>query len=387
MSFFGSLFKDGKTLTLSSAKSDTSESSASNNYAISIFAIFTVIEQIANIMSTIEYKTYKNGEEVKGYEWHSLNIKPNKNQSSTEFWTEAICNLLYSGELLIVETSNGQKIIADSFVKEDKAVIGCYFSHVSRGTYTFNNVFPADEVIYIKYNDNNTINILSSIFYECNNLYSAAVEKYKHSGGEKGVLEISAVERGKKDFSKTYSEIVNNRFKSYFQAKSAVMPLYEGFKYVPSTSSSVAKNSNEISDIKNIFDEAITRTAQAYKISPQLIKGDIAGIDEAINYSLMCCIDPLANAISEELTGKKYSASEIIKGNYIDADTSCIKHIDIFSLANNIEKLIGSGFMSINEIRIKSGQAPIMEEWADKFYITKNFEEIENATKNKEGNK
>ena len=134
---------------------------------------------------------------------------------------------------------------------------------------------------------------------------------------------------------------------------------------------------NIVSDIKNIFDEALTRAAQAYKMPPQLVRGEVSGIDDAVNYMLTVCVDPLLNAVSEELSGKEFSKEEYISGSYIAADTTNIKHIDIFSLAPNIEKLISSAFMNVDEVREQAGIFPTGEKWAQIHYITKNFERVQ----------
>ena len=117
-----------------------------------------------------------------------------------------------------------------------------------------------------------------------------------------------------------------------------------------------------------------------FKFPPQLILGEVSGIDDAINLALTACIDPLLNSVSEELSGKEYTAEEYIAGNFIMADTTNIKHIDIFSLAANIEKLISSAYMSVDEVRESSGKMPINEPWAKIHFSTKNQEPITNLT-------
>lgn len=70
--------------------------------------------------------------------------------------------------------------------------------------------------------------------------------------------------------------------------------------------------------------------------------------------------------IGEELTGKKFTPDEVISGQYIGVDTTCIKHIDIFDIAANADKLISSSMLSPDETRDKAGLNPTGEEWAAK---------------------
>lgn len=346
--------------------------------AVTSFATFSVIDIIASLCSKAEFKVYQNNQEFKGREWYSLNVKPNVNQSSTEFWREAVSNLLFCNELLIVPFGE-QKIIADNFSIDEYALRENVFKNVRRGTFTFNKAFTASEVFYIKYSFENATPILRAIFDTYTTLYNEATQKYIASGGQKGTLEIPALASGVDDFESKYADLMNNRFKSFFKAKNAVLPLWNGMKYTPSSSTSTQKSSSEISDIKTLFDEAITRASQAYKFPPQLVRGEVSGIKDAIDYGLTTCIDPLLNCISEEFSGKEFTPDEYLNGNYIEADTTNIKHVDIFELAPNIDKLISCGFSSVDEAREKAGLKPTGEEWAQDHFMTKNYQTAENA--------
>ena len=88
-------------------------------------------------------------------------------------------------------------------------------------------------------------------------MYSALIEsangKYKKSGGEKGILEISALAQNDMKFETTFKNLMDDYFKSYFDSANAVLPLFDGYKYTPSTSDAAKKYSNEISDINTFY--------------------------------------------------------------------------------------------------------------------------------------
>ena len=131
--------------------------------------------------------------------------------------------------------------------------------------------------------------------------------------------------------------------------------------------------------MKTLFEDAISRVAQAYKVPVGLIRGDVAGIQDAYTMFLTNCIDPLAHMISEELTYKLYSEDQIINGCAIEADTTNVKHIDIFDLATAIDKLIASGFLSIDEVREKVGLRGFNKEWSTLHWMTLNYTTAEAA--------
>ncbi len=368
--FLGRLFgnTEGK-INLSEYRSDLQ-----NSIALEAFALTTTIEMIASLIAKCTFRTYHKGSEFKGYEWYSLNIKPNKNQNSTEFWQEFVCKLLFYREVLAVSV-NGQLIIADDFQKDEYALKETEFTRVSRGEFIFNRSFRMSDVLYLRYSNNDAYAVINSIFSMYEKLISSASDKYIKSGGQKGTLEIPALAQGDKNFEKRYEDLMNNRFKSFFKSTNAVLPLWNGMKYTAVTSDNVKKTTNEITDISRLVDEALSRSAQAYKVPPALVRGDVAGINEAVDMLLTVCIDPLADMIGEELTGKKHTMQEVMSGDYISVDTTCIKHIDIFDIAPNADKLISSGMLSPDETREKAGLTPTGEPWAKKHYITKNYEE------------
>ena len=247
---------------------------------------------------------------------------------------------------------------------------------------TFNRKFKMSDVLYLRYSNNDVMSIINNIFGMYEKLIESASNKYIKAGGQKGILEISALAQGDKDFEKKYTKLMNEHFKSYFNANDAVLPLWEGMKFVPTTSDSAKKTTNEITDISKLVDDAMSRAAQAFKVPPALLRGDVAGIKDAVDMLLTVCIDPLADMIGEELTGKKFTPDEVISGQYIGVDTTCIKHIDIFDIAANADKLISSSMLSPDETRDKAGLNPTGEEWAQKHYMTKNYSNAESGDLN-----
>ena len=64
---------------------DSYRAEAGERMAIDAYALFTVVHLIANLLSVCEYRTYRNGQEVFGAEWASLNVRPNHKQNAADF--------------------------------------------------------------------------------------------------------------------------------------------------------------------------------------------------------------------------------------------------------------------------------------------------------------
>lgn len=344
--------------------------------AIENFAIVSAINLIAGAISKCEFKTYIKGNENKGDEYYTWNIEPNKNQNSSQFIQEFVSKLLYYNECLVIEI-NGQLIIADDFVQNEYAILENTFSNVTRGTMTFKRSFKMSEVLYFKYSNNEVKKLLSNLIKGYDNLLNMAIGKYKRSGGRKGIAKVSKTPTGDKDFQKKVDDLFNNRFKSYFEAENAVIHLPTGIEYEEENGEGNKKSTSEMVDIASITKEIFDRVAQAFKIPPAILRGDIAGVEKITNNFLTFCIDPLADLIKEEIIRKRYGKDAYLSGTYLKIDTTCIKHIDIFSISQAFDKLVSSGGYSIDELRKKAGDVTLNEDWSKKHWMTKNYQNIE----------
>jgi HK97 family phage portal protein len=371
--FLGNLFKkkaDGSTETIS--LKDHLIESESERLSIDIYSIFTAVEMLSNLMANCEFKVFEKGIEKKELLWARLNYKPNINQSATEFWREYYRKLLFDGEALAFESfDKTQWLIADGFNKSDYEVREKYFTDVYRGDFQARGAFPMSEVIYISYPNKNVTALRAGLLQRYDQLLAAATESYELGTGNKAFVNINGAFQGNDQARRDYTNYINDLFKSFFKNKNAVMPLFNGTQASFANSSTAGRST--VDDITKIVTDSITRAAQAYKISPALLTGEIAGMKDALNFTLTSAIDPLANAVSEQLTIKFFPLSEIAKGSHIIADTTNIKHIDIFDISGSVDKLISSGFVTPDEARIYAGLEPTGEESMNKHYITKNY--------------
>lgn len=370
--WLGRLFKPPKAglYHVDSYRAETEEKAALDAYAL-----FTVVHLIANLVSGCEFRTYKNGTELHGAEWAALNVRPNKNQNASTWKAELVSRLLLSGEVLCIQAAGDQRIIAESFT-HNEYVSGDTFEQVSKYEQQIGGVYSVSDVIWMQSPVNAKSIWLRGIMELYEKLIDSAADRFQKADGERGILKISAVERGKTDFAEKFDKLMNQYFKNYFASKSAVLPLFDGYDYTAQTTGTGRSGTytNDLSAVKTLADEAISRAAQLFGIPPSYIRGDAAGIEQAQAAMLTNCIKPLAQMISAELTGKIYSTQDILQGSRIIVDTSCILHHDLIRDASGTDKLFGAGWTQ-NEIRHVYGLPESADETADKRFITKNYAE------------
>ncbi|MBS6601174.1 MAG: phage portal protein [Clostridium sp.] len=370
--FLHDMFGDKREITLNQ-KLD--ENSTINKLAVEIFAINAAINLIAGSIAKCEFKTYLKNEELKEDEYYIWNVEPNVNQNSSEFIQEFISKLLFQNEVLIVEANN-QLIIADSFYQNEYAMVENYFENVSRKDYTFPRKFNMSEVLYFKYNNEDIRALLHELIKGYNELLNLAVGKYRRSGGRKGIVRLDTIKKGDEKASEAVNDLFTKKFKTYFESENAVLDLQKGIDYEEIPGEAAKKSTSELTDIKNLLDDVIVRVAQAFRIPPALLKGDMADIEKVTDNFLTFCIDPLVDMINSEINRKRYGKKAYLEGSKLEIDTTCIKHIDVFSIAEKVDKLIASGMYSIDELRKKLKDTILETEWSEKHWITKNYSDV-----------
>lgn len=351
------------------------------------FTIHAAIALIANSISKCEFKTFCKGKEIRKDEYYVWNYEPNANQNANSFLQELASRLLYYNECLVVEVG-GQLIIAESFTKEEYCLKETVFRNVYRKGLAFDRPFFMSEVLYFRLNNKNIRKLLSGLCAAYNELLAEAVDKYEKAGGEKGTLKIDAAASGEKygsrTFEEVYEDLMNNRFRRFFNSRSAVLPLFNGFTYTKQAAEQSKKSTSEMKDITDMLNETVETVARAFGIPASLLRGDVSDVGEITRNFLTFCIDPICGMLQTEINRKRYGKQEIEKGNYLQIDTTSVMHTDIFDVAEKTDKLIASGMYCIDELRRKLGDAELGTEESRKHWITKNYEALEGAAQPKD---
>lgn len=343
-------------------------------------AMWNAIDLIAKSISKCEFKEFQAGKEKKGPEWYRWNVEPNKNQNSTEFLRKLIFMLYYRGDCLVVGEGD-QLLVADSFVREPYVLYEDIFSQVTIDDFTFRKNFSGSEVFYWNINslgDGKSIQpVLKLMLESYAKLLAYGMKSYKTSRGNKAIFRYDTIpvpEENKNEWIKNQYD----KFGKFLSADSGIAAVGKGTDLVSFQPERKASYSTENTrDIRSMIDDISDFTAKAFGIPPALLRGDVEGISDALDQFLTFCIDPLADMLHEEIVRKSIGRTKVLQGYDLQIDTSAIKHIDIIDAANGIDKLIGSGVCSINDILKLLGRTPINEPWADRHNLTKNYEPLD----------
>ena len=351
---------------------------AASEFQMRTLAFDSCVNLIAGSMGRVEWKTYAEGKETKGDEYWLWNVEPNDRQNATEFFHELVTKLYTENEVLIVgarSSRDSRMIIADDWDDPEKETPG--------KPYVFTNVRIGDEVrsrvsgkdaMYIRLNHTNIKPVIDSIGSAYGRLVGAAMRYYEYHGGEHWKVHVEQLAQGDKDWVQTFQMMLEKQVKPFLNSSTAILPEFDGYKYERIGASGQEKRDTR--DITALFDDICAFTARALQIPPVLLKGDTESTENAKNAYLTNCVDPLCDQIAEEATRTRYGRELWKKGSYIAADSSCITHFDMFANAASVDKLVGSGVFSINDILSAAGRPTIDEEWANRHYITLNYSAV-----------
>lgn len=333
-------------------------------------AIHIAVSYIANALSKCEFKTYENGKEVKGETYYKLNVRPNPNENSSQFIHHFVENYYYNHGALIVNYGDGM-YVADNFNLDDSNPLKPFvYKDVTFGKYTVKRPFMRKDVVHLKLDNHDVKSLIDAVDIEYGEVISLAMQSFKRTNGKKYKLLLDQYQAGDPNFKKTYDEVLKVQLKEFIDSEGGVYPKYAGMDLQEFSTASPSSSNDILAVRKEIFDV----TAQGFCIPLPMMYGNITNMNEIVKVFLAFCIDPLADMVSEEFTGQTYGFEGWKRGDYIQVDTSRINHIDIFEVADKVDKLISSGLCCIDELRPHLNFNPLNEDFSKAHFITKNFD-------------
>lgn len=339
-------------------------------------AFWTCVNLIANAIGKCEVRVFRSGKQTKDAEWYLWNIQPNRNQNATAFWHKLISKAYCDGEALIVPEPYGTGlVVADSFTVDETRSVYSYKA-IQIGERTLDRLSER-EVIYIRPNWKNMGPIIDKMGESFLRLMATSMQNYLFNGGQHWKVHVDQILAGDDEWRTNFTAMMEKQIKPFLNASSAILPEMDGYTYTQVSGSGTDIKSDEY---RAVMASIWSETCRAFLIPAALIAGNQQDTTVANRQFLTDVIDPLARMIEQEANRKRFTMEEYLRGDHLTVDTSAIVHFDIFANASNVEKIIGSGIKSVNELRSLIGDSPLDEEWADKHFMTKNIGGAEDAT-------
>lgn len=339
-------------------------------------AFWTCINLIANAVGKCEVKEFRGGALARGPEWYLWNVQPNKNQNASAFWHKLISKAYSEGDALIVPEPYGRGlVVADSFDIDDSKPVYAYTS-ILIGKRKIARLTEA-EVMYIRPNWKNIEPLIRKMGDSFLRLMASSMQNYLFNGGQHWKVHVDQILTGDDEWRDNFAKMMEKQIKPFLNSSSAILPEMDGYTYTQVSGNNAAVKSDEV---RALIASVWAETSRAFLIPSALIAGNQQDTTVANRQFLTDVIDPIARLIEQEANRKRFTPDEYLRGDKITLDTSAIVHFDIFANAANVEKIIGSGIKSVNELRAMIGDAAIQEDWADKHFMTLNIGSAEGQT-------
>lgn len=358
---------------------------AAQEYQVRELSFWVCVNMVANALGRCEFRTFQANEEVKGREYYLWNVSPNTNQNSSAFLHKLVARLYQNNEALVVDTMKrgdlDSLVVADTWEpptlwpSRQNEYIG-----VTVDEYQFQYPFYENGVIHLKLNQTNMKPILDGLYQSYWRMVSAAMKAYTWGNGQHWKVHVNQIAQGDKGWAEKFQEMIAAQVKPFLESDGAILPEFDGYTYENVSGASGA--SRDTRDIRAMIEDIFDFTARGFLIPSVLVNGSVEGTADANTRFLTNCIDPLADQLQEEINRKRYGYEDWSRGNFLRIDTSSIIHFDIFANAANVEKLVGSGAFTINDVLRAANQPPITEPWGDEHFMTLNISTMGQATRN-----
>lgn len=345
-----------------------------------MLAVCIAVSYVANAISKSEFRVYRRGKEAPDdYLYYVLNVSPNANESASHLKRMLIERYYLNGEaLLLVE--NDQVFLADSFTRQQMGLADDVFTGITvNQMHTDMRQLRAGDVMYFGQGDVRIRSVVSAAVRDYSQLLGVATRSYATSNTPKYTFNSQGLQRGNNVDEEQQRKLTAERFRDFINAtRAAVLPQNQGRELTRFDSGTPAP----VADITSIRDDMFKTVAQAWQIPLSMMTGNITNMSEIVQTFLTFCVDPIAVMIGDELTRKVMGYWDWKQGDRIVVDTSRVKHIDIFDVAPNVEKLISTGTFTIDDVRSKLGEQPLDTDFSKAFYLTKNFTPAEDMREN-----
>lgn len=354
---------------------------AAKDFAIRNLCFNICVNMIANAMGRCEFRTFINGTEKNDGEYYLWNYEPNTNQNSTAFVHKLIAKLYADNEALIVSTrkrdGSDALVVADSWnMSGEYPSKQNEYKCVQVGDFEYSKTFKENDVIHLQLNNEDIKPVVDAMYNSYYKLANAAMKAYTWGKGQHWKVTVNQLAQGAENWAEDFQKMITEQVKPFLESDGAVLPVFDGYQY-----DSVGDNgSSDTRDIKELVEDIFDFTARGFLIPAVLVNGKVEATTDANSRFLTYVIDPLCDQLGEEITRKRYGFDEWKKGNFLRVDSSSIIHFDLFAQAANVEKLVGSGAFTINDVRRAANQASINEPWADEHYMTLNISTMNGQT-------
>lgn len=344
-----------------------------NRIYVKRLAVDTCLNFVARTFAQSEFKVMnKDKADKRSPLYYALNVRPNINQVSSEFWHELIYKLLYNGEVLAVQTDTGDLVIADSFVHNKMALYPDTFSGVTIGTYMYQRTFEMKDVLYLTYGNRPLAAYISSLYQDTAELYDRMLEVAMRDKQIRAVINVKSLTGTDEQKQAKLQKYINDIFNSYTKKSIALVPTGSGLDYEEKNPTNESRGTSPVETLGTVKSQFVDDVAQLIGIPPVLLHGQVAETATAKENFMDYCMKPLYDRVETAGNALWFTRAEYRRGNHLNIVG--LDSADMTKLAEPLDKLRAGGFVNGDEGRVLLGLDPTGKPEMQEYYVTKNYD-------------
>lgn len=327
--------------------------------------------------------------DVDVYRW-LWNVSPNPNQNRSEFIASLTNRLLNcdEGRALVVplkRKGNTSIYVADGFtLNRQPGRMHRYENIVVEGDSTLAKGYylSGDAYHFSVDGDNGWAELMRRFNAQYQRLGASAMAAMMDRNSKKWKMRINAPAAGTEEERQkvqAYLDAVTQAFRSN---DNVLLPEYLDYTLEEFSTDATRRATDSSSDVTSIRKDMFESVAECFRMPTSLLYGNTNNFAEILSSFLTFAVDPIAVGMGQEITRKTFSMREWADGAKATVDTTHVRHVDIFQIADAAAKLVGSSIDSPNEVRGFTGQERIDAPWADEYQRTKNNESAAGGEQN-----
>ncbi|SDM14862.1 phage portal protein [Sediminibacillus halophilus] len=332
-------------------------------------ALETCINFIGRTISLSDFRIMKDGKRQIDDWYYLLNVRPNTDQTATNFWQDFIHQLIYENEVLVVLTDSNDLLIADDFERVEYAIYPDVFRKVEVKGYTFQRTFQMDEVIHLTYNNEKLTTFMKGMFDDFGDLFSRMIEISMRNHQIRGTVGLDTSQKLDSENQSRLQSFIDKLFASFKKNTVALVPKLRGFEY-----NEVSKGDNKgqsVEEITKLKRSLTDDVANILGIPTALVHGELSDYETSMKAYVRFCNSPIIKKVQDELNAKILTKDQYLKGSKIDVFG--LTERDLIENAEAVDKLVASGAFTRNEVRELFGKERSDNPKLDEFVLTKNY--------------
>lgn len=333
---------------------------------------------IAKAIAKSEIVLTKGEKRRKDQEYYRLNIRPNDNETGTDFWFNVARELVATGDCVVVRMPNGKYYRANSYQMDDYVLFGKTYSNIVI-TDGYNEVqlrygVSSDDIMHFRYGTAKMRKFTDNVLNNLNDALSAvqSLETIANTPLLKFKVDANLQFRRRtvdgKEIRLTLDNVLDEFKEKIDGKKLAIITEQTGtsLEFMDVKKQVTAAEVGALADIIN------KECAAAYDIPLGVFNGQITEQSDATNEFITYAVSPVAEVINDTLDAKLVGEKDYIEGERAFVWLAHFKHVDVIDASPNLDKLRAIGF-TLDEIFEMVGYPALNTDFSTSRALTKNY--------------